>query len=795
MECHPKLERGIAACVARVTRGAWKLGSVQRAGAGLALGLEGMAGPLTLEVQPADPARPSYRTVGTYAYSYRGTSGPLGRPQQRILDATIAALGALLARVPAELLAAPGKARAEEQAFPTPFHRYHLESELPIPDAAIAAFRRDGHVLLRGALTRDVVLAARPLLLAALRRAWPKETVPLEDRRDAYSQAFVQVVNIGLDDPAVRAFTNARRLGKIAADLMGVSGARIFSEDWLLKEPGARLTPWHQDAAVFPFDAEASLTIWIPIQDVPPGMGLVRFARGSHRFGIAPVENINDVSDAMFARIIAEQGFAIDECPPVRVGDISVHDGRTIHAASANDSAELRVVLALHCFADGAVVKEPETPSMAHQLADLAPELRPGEAAAGRKWPLIYSRRSSEVGRFLSSPAEPAYHVRATVLPDGSAPVDIWIQGGRFRTAPISGAQELAHAGGFAIAGLVDAHSHVSWPHDRDTPAHTAAFMDGIRANQAATGVTLLRDMGAAGDEVLALGDRPGLPRIHASGMLVLRFDHFPFTPTPPAALRSAFLTRVERGAGWIKVFSDWSEDYAGKENVGFTAHDEVTYPLAVLADAVAAAHEAGARVAAHCFTRAGAEVAIAAQCDSLEHGWGIDEALIAEMAARGIAWVPLLGIAAPMWQSAQRFAQSDRAAWIESSMERLSVLLPLAHARGVPIFAGTDWFPEVTVADEIRALHAAGLSVESALAAGTWAVRAWLGDVGLEDSAPADLVIYQSDPRLALDVLEQPALVMIGGRRVDVAAARVRPKRLAWADRRRSDEFERGFV
>jgi imidazolonepropionase-like amidohydrolase len=380
------------------------------------------------------------------------------------------------------------------------------------------------------------------------------------------------------------------------------------------------------------------------------------------------------------------------------------------------------------------------------------------------------------------------------VLPSGSDPVDIWIQGGRFRTAPVPGAKELTPAGGFAIAGLVDAHSHVSWPHDRNSPAHTDAFMDANRANQAATGVTLLRDMGAAGDEVLALGDRPGLPRIHASGMLILRFDHFPFTPTPPEALRSAFLTRIERGARWIKVFSDWSDDYAGKENVGFTAHDEVTYPLAVLADAVAAAHEAGARVAAHCFTRPGAEVAIRAGCDSLEHGWGVDEPLIAEMAARRTAWVPLLGIATPMWRTARRFEQPDRAAWIESSMDRLSALLPLAHARGVPIFAGTDWFPEITIADEIRALHAAGLSVESALAAGSWAARAWLGDAGLEDGAPADLVIYRSDPRLGLDALDQPVLAMIGGRRVDVTAARLRPTRLAWTDREASEQFREDF-
>jgi imidazolonepropionase-like amidohydrolase len=781
---NPKLERRLAACVALATHGAWKVGSVTRERAALLLALEGSAGSITLEIRSAEAGRPSYRTIGAHAFSYRGNPGPFSGQRRRMLDATIVALSVVLARTPPELLVSAAAADEPPAGFPTPYHRHHLESELSIPPAAIEAFRRDGHVLLRGALARDVVLAARPLLLAALQRSWPKEALPLEERRDAYSQAFVQVTNVGLDDEAIRAFTHSRRLGKMAAELMGVNGTRIYCEDWLIKEPGARITPWHQDAAVYSMHAEAALTIWIPIQDVPPGMGLVRFARGSHRFGVFPVENINDVSEETFSRIIDAHGFAIDECRPLRMGDVSFHDGYMIHAAHPNDSPELRVVLALHCFADGAVVKTPETAAMARQLADFAPELRPGDTAACRKWPLIYSSKDPLVGRFLSTGAGPAYHLRATLLPGGDEPVDVWIQDGRFRTTPVAGARELQPAGGFAIAGLVDAHSHVSWPHDRDTPADTPAFMDQNRANQAATGVTLLRDMGSAGDAILALGDRPGLPRVHASGMLVLRYDGFPFTPTPPDALRRVFLERIERGARWVKVFSDWSSDFGGKENTGFTGHDELTYPLPVLADAVAAVHEAGGRVGAHCFTRAGVEVAILAGCDSLEHGWGVDASLVEEMAARGVAWVPLLGIATAMWRTACRDNEPERATWIEAAMESLATLLPLAHRRGVPIFAGTDWFPEVTVADEVRALHSRGLSIETALAAGSWAARAWLGEPGIEDGAPADLVVYHSDPRRSLEVIEQPALILIGGRRVDPAAAHIRPRRLVWAER-----------
>ena len=772
----------LAESVALATRDAWSVTGITRDGPALFITLDGAAGALTLEVRPADAGRPAYRTVDAYAYSYRGSSGTLPPDRQRLLETVIGAVRRVLPRLVEARIDAAGADGAP--AFPGPYHRHHLEQTIEIAPADLAAYRRDGHVVLRGALAREVVMAARPLLLAALRRAWPQDTKPLAERTDAYSQAFVQVTNLGVDDEVVRAFTHSRRLGKIAADLMGAPGARIYCEDWLIKEAGARITPWHQDAAVYSMTMDAALTLWIPLQDVGAGMGLPRFARGSQRFGIFPVENIDDTSDAAFADIISGHGLAIDECPPMRMGDVSAHDGCTVHGAHPNDSGEVRVVLALHCFADGAVVKAPETGAMARQLADFAPELRPGDPAVSRKWPLIYSSRDPAVGRFLDA-AGPAYHLRATVLPHGEAPIDLWIQSGRFRLTPIAGAEDLRSAGGFAVSGLVDAHSHISWPHDRTTPADSAKFMDRNRANYAATGVTLLRDMGSASDAVLALPDVPGLPRAHASGMLVLRYDDFPFTPTPPEALRRVFVERVEHGARWVKVFSDWSSDFGGKENTGFTGHDAVTYELPILSEAVAAVHAAGGRVGAHCFTRVGAEVAIRAGCDSLEHGWGVDEALVDDMALRGVAWIPLLGIAAAMWRTACRDGEPERAAWVEESMQRLATLLPQAHRRGVQIFAGTDWFPEVTIADEIRELHGRGLTASEALAAGSWGARAWLAEPGIEDGAPADLVLYDADPRAALDVLERPSLILIAGRAVDPRGARVRPQRLAWDARR----------
>jgi imidazolonepropionase-like amidohydrolase len=86
----------------------------------------------------------------------------------------------------------------------------------------------------------------------------------------------------------------------------------------------------------------------------------------------------------------------------------------------------------------------------------------------------------------------------------------------------------------------------------------------------------------------------------------------------------------------------------------------------------------------------------------------------------------------------------------------------------GVAVYAGTDaggGIPHGRIADEVAALHAAGLSAADALGAASWAARSWLGRPGLAPGEPADLVVYPTDPRADLGVLAAPELIMLRGR------------------------------
>ncbi|MBK7859925.1 MAG: phytanoyl-CoA dioxygenase family protein [Archangiaceae bacterium] len=265
----------------------------------------------------------------------------------------------------------------------------HLERTAPVPADALEAYRRDGHVVLRRWVAPDAMERIAHEVVPRVRRDWPRERPP-PDRLDAYSAAFVQIVAVGEHDPVVRAFTHAPRIARAACELMGVPGVRLYCEDWLLKQPHGRHTPWHQDTCVMPFDAPATMTCWVPLTRITPGRGPLKVALRSNRLGLLSLENISEASDRVLGERVEREGLEIRTVDDLEPGDISFHDGLTVHGAGPNLEADERVVLALHLFADGAVMKEPQSDIMRHQHREFAADTRAGDPAVSARWPLLY---------------------------------------------------------------------------------------------------------------------------------------------------------------------------------------------------------------------------------------------------------------------------------------------------------------------------------------------------------------------------------------------------------------------
>ena len=70
-------------------------------------------------------------------------------------------------------------------------------------------------------------------------------------------------------------------------------GVRLYFDALLLKPPGAKGAGWHKDMLQSPFKSTTQaaghfVTIWIPLEDVPPDHGAVRFASGSQKYVTTP---------------------------------------------------------------------------------------------------------------------------------------------------------------------------------------------------------------------------------------------------------------------------------------------------------------------------------------------------------------------------------------------------------------------------------------------------------------------------------------------------------------------------
>jgi imidazolonepropionase-like amidohydrolase len=318
---------------------------------------------------------------------------------------------------------------------------------------------------------------------------------------------------------------------------------------------------------------------------------------------------------------------------------------------------------------------------------------------------------------------------------------------------PIPDAEQLP--GAFFLPGLVDAHAH---PAVGAGPADLVALdLSAARANLMAwvqAGITAVRDVGSPGGVILQLEPEPGLPTVQAAGrFLAPEGRYFPDllgTPVAEAELVSSALAEVGRGATWVKVIADFPDRAAGTDA-------QATYQLEAIAQLVDAAHRAGARVAVHSTIPEAGEL-VAAGVDSIEHGFGLDETAVKDMARRGTAWTPTIGallalLDAPHLPAARRTR-------LQEGRERIAQLLPLAVRLGVPVLTGTDVIGSIP--GEVALLAQLGLSPRDALAAASVWPRRFLGA-----AAGGDIVTYHHDPREDTDQLAHPAAVVVRGTRV----------------------------
>jgi ectoine hydroxylase-related dioxygenase (phytanoyl-CoA dioxygenase family) len=262
-----------------------------------------------------------------------------------------------------------------------------LDSPYAVQASQIAQFEADGFIRLKDVLSPET-LEHYGAEITRLTIALNTQTRALEER-STYDKAFLQVMNLWEHSATVRSFVMGKRLGRIAAELLGVSGVRLYHDQSLYKEPGGGITPAHADQYYWPLASDRTVTAWIPLQAVPRNMGPLAFYAKSQHEAFGRELSISDESERAITANMLARGFTLcDE--PFDLGDVSFHLGWTFHRAGANHSSTPRSVMTV-IYMDAAM-RMVEAPSaiQRNDAAQWCPGAQPGAVIDTPKNSVIY---------------------------------------------------------------------------------------------------------------------------------------------------------------------------------------------------------------------------------------------------------------------------------------------------------------------------------------------------------------------------------------------------------------------
>lgn len=264
---------------------------------------------------------------------------------------------------------------------------HELDQPYRLNAAQIARFRADGFIKLKDVLS--------PAVLADYGREITEQvvrlntnTLPLE-QRTTYGKAFLQVMNLWRHSERVKEFVFGKRLARIATELLGTRGVRLYHDQALYKEPSGGKTPWHADQYYWPLSNANTCTAWIPLQTTPLAMGPLAFSVGSHRFQTGRDLEISDESEARISKALLEQKLPMEESA-FDLGEVSFHYGWTFHRAGANTTTEPRRVMTIIYMDDDMRLAPPANQNQQNDWDTWLPGVKVGEVAASPLNPVLY---------------------------------------------------------------------------------------------------------------------------------------------------------------------------------------------------------------------------------------------------------------------------------------------------------------------------------------------------------------------------------------------------------------------
>jgi imidazolonepropionase-like amidohydrolase len=337
------------------------------------------------------------------------------------------------------------------------------------------------------------------------------------------------------------------------------------------------------------------------------------------------------------------------------------------------------------------------------------------------------------------------------------------------------------------LPGLIDAHTHMF--NNRGPKATTESSMliaiQNVQADLRA-GFTTARDMSSHGNgygdveirDAINQGRVDG-PRYQVSTLGIV-WGAAPSNPAAPANplastvvrsvedARAAVREQIARGADWIKLFPAGAYSFTPTGQVQY----QVTYPLPVLQALIDDTHRLGKKAGCHVYGGEGQKNAIVAGCDTIEHGWGLDQEQVNMMVAKGLYFDPTLVRYTEPYMDDNDARTTGGKYRVIPILEKAAAMAAATKGLNVMVGSGVDGstFPHGTQGLEFESLvKRAGLTPARAIQSGTTinaAAMGWQDQIGSIDPGKfADVVAVTGDPLADITELQRIRFVMKGGK------------------------------
>jgi ectoine hydroxylase-related dioxygenase (phytanoyl-CoA dioxygenase family) len=262
-----------------------------------------------------------------------------------------------------------------------------LDQPYPLTDEQIRFYQENRYIKLKQVLDESTLAHFNAVITERVHQMRPDDT-PLADR-DTYGKAFLQLMNLWVEDERVKQLVFSRRIAGIAAGLLETEGVRLYHDQALFKEAGGGITPWHADQYYWPLTTDKTITAWIPLQATPLEMGPLEFSAGSHQIEEGRELAIGDESEAVLTRKLRVTDFP-HVIEPFDAGEISFHSGWIFHRAGANVTDNMRKVMTIIYMDKSMRLKAPENDNQRKDWETWCPGARVGEEINTPLNPVLY---------------------------------------------------------------------------------------------------------------------------------------------------------------------------------------------------------------------------------------------------------------------------------------------------------------------------------------------------------------------------------------------------------------------